>query len=311
MIRSLFDTEDSPEEEKKEEAKPTGQAPEETAAAPAPIELPASEMESSPSAEVGETSSEEKGESAENVFAADPEPAPVISDSAEPDSDQAFLELERKVAEIEEEIRASDSEEPEVSTIDSVDPLPETPNEFEPAETVSSEDFSEQTPPAPENVNGINVQEATDRDMETPVLKALSKGGFQKIGAEPDETPAESAASQVEPIEEPAIVRTDPQTDQPVSESTALSPAVVKTPPSVPFSEPEPGSKLEAIRQSGLAWTAATVLFGSIAFLLILGWFADLLLGTSPWGAVGGIIIGSILGFFQFFRLTSQILKDR
>jgi F0F1-type ATP synthase assembly protein I len=45
--------------------------------------------------------------------------------------------------------------------------------------------------------------------------------------------------------------------------------------------------------------------------MLILGWFADLLLGSSPWGIVGGIILGAAIGFLQFFRITSQIFKNK
>lgn len=70
-------------------------------------------------------------------------------------------------------------------------------------------------------------------------------------------------------------------------------------------------SKAETIRQSGLAWSAGVIFFGSIVFMLILGWFADLLLGTSPWGIVLGIVLGSIIGFIQFFRITSQIFKNK
>jgi F0F1-type ATP synthase assembly protein I len=44
-----------------------------------------------------------------------------------------------------------------------------------------------------------------------------------------------------------------------------------------------------------------------MVFMLLLGWFADLLLGSSPWGIVAGIVLGSIIGFIQFFRITSQI----
>ncbi len=66
----------------------------------------------------------------------------------------------------------------------------------------------------------------------------------------------------------------------------------------------------ETIRKSGLAYSAAIILFGSIVFTLILGWFADLLFGTAPWGKVGGIVLGAVIGFIQFFRTTSQILKD-
>ncbi len=73
----------------------------------------------------------------------------------------------------------------------------------------------------------------------------------------------------------------------------------------------KPESTAETARKSGLAMSAAIALFGSVVFLLIIGWFADLLLGTSPWGIIGGIVLGSIIGFFQFFRMTSQILKNK
>lgn len=71
----------------------------------------------------------------------------------------------------------------------------------------------------------------------------------------------------------------------------------------------EPQSKADAIRGAGLAWSAGIIFFGSIVFMLILGWGADLLLGTSPWGIVGGIVLGSLIGFIQFFRISSQIFK--
>lgn len=71
----------------------------------------------------------------------------------------------------------------------------------------------------------------------------------------------------------------------------------------------KPESIAETARNSGLAYAAAISLFASVAFLLIIGWFADLLLGTFPWGIVGGIILGSLIGFFQFFRMTSSIFK--
>lgn len=60
---------------------------------------------------------------------------------------------------------------------------------------------------------------------------------------------------------------------------------------------------------TGLAWSAGISLFGSIIFLLIIGWFADLLLGSSPWGIVGGIVLGSVIGFIQFFRMNAEIFK--
>lgn len=37
------------------------------------------------------------------------------------------------------------------------------------------------------------------------------------------------------------------------------------------------------------------------------GWLIDRLFGSSPWGIVGGIVLGSVIGFMQLFRITSQI----
>ncbi|HLM00586.1 MAG TPA: hypothetical protein VK400_05990 [Pyrinomonadaceae bacterium] len=74
-------------------------------------------------------------------------------------------------------------------------------------------------------------------------------------------------------------------------------------------SEPQSLTTAETIRQSGMAWSAAVGLFGSVLFMMILGWFFDLLTGASPFGIVAGIIIGAGIGFYQFFRTTSQIFK--
>ena len=71
----------------------------------------------------------------------------------------------------------------------------------------------------------------------------------------------------------------------------------------------EPMTLAETIRGSGMAYAAALTLFASVVFMLLLGWFLDLLLGSSPYGVVGGIIIGAVIGFVQFFRITSQIFK--
>ncbi len=75
--------------------------------------------------------------------------------------------------------------------------------------------------------------------------------------------------------------------------------------------EYQPESTAETMRKSGLAYAAAITLFGAVVFMMILGWGADLLFGSSPWGIVGGIVLGAIIGFFQFFRLTAQIIKNK
>jgi F0F1-type ATP synthase assembly protein I len=71
--------------------------------------------------------------------------------------------------------------------------------------------------------------------------------------------------------------------------------------------ESQPESLAETARKSGLAYSAAIALFASVAFMLIIGWGADLIFGTWPWGTVAGIVLGSIIGFVQFFRITSRI----
>ena len=75
------------------------------------------------------------------------------------------------------------------------------------------------------------------------------------------------------------------------------------------ISESEPESMAETVRRSGLAYSAGIAFTAAVVFMLVLGWGADVLLGTSPWGIVGGIVLGSIIGFVQFFRITSQIFK--
>lgn len=67
----------------------------------------------------------------------------------------------------------------------------------------------------------------------------------------------------------------------------------------------------ETARKSGLAYGAALTLFGSVVIMLVLGYFADRLFGTSPWGIIIGIVLGAAIGFYQFFRITSQIFKNK
>lgn len=71
----------------------------------------------------------------------------------------------------------------------------------------------------------------------------------------------------------------------------------------------QPESTAETFRRTGMAWSAGVAFGGAVIFMLVLGWGADVLLGTSPWGIVVGIILGSAIGFIQFFRITSQIFK--
>jgi ATP synthase protein I len=63
----------------------------------------------------------------------------------------------------------------------------------------------------------------------------------------------------------------------------------------------------EINRKSGIAYAAAFTLFASVISLAGIGWLVDRWLGTKPWLLVTGIILGAIVGFYQFVRLTSQL----
>ena len=75
------------------------------------------------------------------------------------------------------------------------------------------------------------------------------------------------------------------------------------------ISEAPSESMAETVRRSGLAYSAGIAFVAAVVFMLILGRGADVLLGTTPWGVVTGIILGSIIGFIQLFRISSQIFK--
>ena len=77
----------------------------------------------------------------------------------------------------------------------------------------------------------------------------------------------------------------------------------------VEYVDYKPQNADETARRGGLAWSAGIVFFSSVAFMLLFGWVVDYLLQISPWGIVGGIILGSIIGFIQFFRISSQIFN--
>jgi ATP synthase protein I len=70
---------------------------------------------------------------------------------------------------------------------------------------------------------------------------------------------------------------------------------------------PEQVEARETSRKSGIAYAAAFGLFASVVTLFGLGWALDRWLGTSPWLLVIGLVLGAIVGFYQFVRLTSKL----
>lgn len=68
-----------------------------------------------------------------------------------------------------------------------------------------------------------------------------------------------------------------------------------------------PESEGESIRKSGLAYGAVISLVGSILIFLGIGWALDKYLDKSPLFLVIGIVLGAIVGFYQFYRISSQL----
>ena len=59
-------------------------------------------------------------------------------------------------------------------------------------------------------------------------------------------------------------------------------------------------------RKSGYAYAAGITLFASVAVFCGVGWLLDKWFGTQPWLLIGGIVLGSIGGLYEFVRLSSK-----
>jgi ATP synthase protein I len=63
----------------------------------------------------------------------------------------------------------------------------------------------------------------------------------------------------------------------------------------------------ETNRKSGIAYAAGLTLFVSVVFLGGVGWLLDRWLETAPWVLISGLVLGAIVGFYQFVKLTSRL----
>ena len=62
----------------------------------------------------------------------------------------------------------------------------------------------------------------------------------------------------------------------------------------------------ETTRKSSVAYAAGLTIFFSVLSFMGLGWVLDRWLGTS-WIMVTGIILGAVVGFYEFIRIVSKI----
>jgi len=68
-----------------------------------------------------------------------------------------------------------------------------------------------------------------------------------------------------------------------------------------------PESAAESNRKSGMAYAAVFGFVASIVAFLGVGWVLDTYFGTAPMLLVGGVIFGTVAGFYQFYRLISRL----
>ena len=62
----------------------------------------------------------------------------------------------------------------------------------------------------------------------------------------------------------------------------------------------------EENRKTGFAYAAGIALFASVATFTIIGYLLDRWFGTQPWFLIGGIVLGSAGGLFEFIRISSK-----
>jgi hypothetical protein len=163
----------------------------------------------------------------------------------------------------------------------------------------------------------------TGRPEEPPVEQAPTPEPV--VETTPVEEAPTAASSPWERIEEPPVfnapesvesrltmanaVDIDPKFSEPVTEPALFIEDAPPEPEIFVKAPYQPDTSDETIHNSGLAWSAGIIFFGSVVFMMLLGWGFDLLFGSSPYGLVGGIVFGSLIGFIQFFRISSQIFR--
>jgi F0F1-type ATP synthase assembly protein I len=65
-------------------------------------------------------------------------------------------------------------------------------------------------------------------------------------------------------------------------------------------------SNAETTRKGGMAYAAGLAIFFSVLTFMGVGWALDRWLGTS-WLMLAGIILGAVVGFYEFIRIISKI----
>ena len=62
----------------------------------------------------------------------------------------------------------------------------------------------------------------------------------------------------------------------------------------------------ENVSRAGPAATASYTLIGAIVVLGGLGYAVDRWLGSEPWGAFGGLLLGLVVGFYELVKSVQR-----
>ena len=68
------------------------------------------------------------------------------------------------------------------------------------------------------------------------------------------------------------------------------------------------GGEQETTRRSGVAYAAGLTIFFAVLSFMGVGWVLDRWLGTG-WLMVAGIVLGAVVGFYEFIRIISRLNK--
>ena len=72
----------------------------------------------------------------------------------------------------------------------------------------------------------------------------------------------------------------------------------------------DPEERYRTARTVGLGVMVPGMLFGCVVVGCGLGYLFDKWLGTSPWGLLVGLILGSVAGVREMLKLLKKIQKD-
>lgn len=182
------------------------------------------------------------------------------------------------------------------------------------------------------NDDEIPNEEIASETLPKPRRVRRAKAAEEPVSADPyaddllldpdvsDVSQPDAATEYLDPYAEPVIEEMTETIPGPTNEFRESEPYSTESFETTPLFQPDlvpnfvpepftPESSDETVRRSGLAYSIGIVFVVSVAFMLLLGWIADWMFGTKPWGLVGGIVFGSVIGFVQVVRISSRIFS--